>query len=53
MNASPRGRASITARITVIGDISVDLVMGPIDRWPDVGTETLMAQAQVMAEPQQ
>ena len=45
MNASPRKRASIT----VVGDISVDLVMGPIDRWPDVGTETLMARSELRA----
>jgi sugar/nucleoside kinase (ribokinase family) len=28
--------------LTIIGDVGVDVVLGPIDRWPAVGTETLM-----------
>ena len=28
--------------LTVIGDVGVDVVLGPIERWPAVGTETLM-----------
>lgn len=28
--------------LTVIGDVGVDVVLGPIDRWPAIGTETLM-----------
>jgi ribokinase len=28
--------------LTVIGDVGVDVVLGPIDRWPAIGTESLM-----------
>lgn len=28
--------------LTIIGDVGVDVVLGPIERWPAVGTETLM-----------
>jgi sugar/nucleoside kinase (ribokinase family) len=28
--------------LTVIGDVGVDVVLGPIERWPAVGTESLM-----------
>jgi len=28
--------------LTVIGDVGVDVVLGPIERWPAIGTETLM-----------
>ena len=36
-------------RITIIGDIGIDLVMGPIDQWPAVGTETLMDRSELRA----
>ena len=45
MNDAPSGSPTIT----VVGDISVDLVMGSIERWPDVGTETLMARSELRA----
>lgn len=45
MKADSPGQATIT----VVGDISVDLVMGSIDRWPDVGTETLMSRSEMRA----
>jgi sugar/nucleoside kinase (ribokinase family) len=28
--------------LTVIGDVGVDVVLGPIDSWPAIGTESLM-----------
>jgi len=35
------------ARLVVIGDVGVDLVMGPIGDWPRVGTEILMDKSEV------
>ncbi len=35
--------------ITVIGDIGIDLVMGPLDAWPEIGTETLMPRSEMRA----
>ena len=34
-------------RLLVIGDVGVDLVMGPIGDWPRVGTEILMDKSEV------
>ena len=31
--------------LTIIGDVGVDLVMGPLDGWPKIGTESLMNQS--------
>lgn len=28
--------------LTIIGDVGVDVVLGPIERWPAIGTESLM-----------
>lgn len=36
-------------RLTIIGDVSVDLVLGPISGWPQIGTETLMEQSELRA----
>jgi ribokinase len=36
-------------RLTIIGDVSVDLVLGPISSWPRIGTETLMDQSELRA----
>jgi ribokinase len=36
-------------RLTIIGDIGVDLVLGPISGWPQVGTETLMERSELRA----
>lgn len=33
--------------LTVIGDVGVDVVLGPIDHWPAVGTETLMDRSEL------
>ena len=33
--------------LTVIGDVGVDVVLGPIDRWPAVGTETVMERSEL------
>jgi ribokinase len=34
-------------RLVVIGDVGVDLVMGPIGEWPQVGTEILMDKSEL------
>lgn len=35
--------------LTVIGDVGVDIVLGPIDHWPSVGTEVLMDRSELRA----
>ena len=35
--------------LTVIGDVGVDLVLGPISGWPRVGTETLIERSELRA----
>ena len=37
------------AALTIIGDIGVDVVLGPIERWPAVGTESLMDRSEFRA----
>jgi len=34
-------------RLVIIGDVGVDLIMGPIGEWPRVGTEVLMDKSDV------
>jgi sugar/nucleoside kinase (ribokinase family) len=36
-------------RLTIIGDVGVDLVLGPLSSWPRVGTETLMERSELRA----
>src|ERR1700722_751939 len=36
-------------RLTIIGDIGVDLVLGPVSGWPQPGTETLMDRSELRA----
>jgi sugar/nucleoside kinase (ribokinase family) len=36
-------------RLTIIGDIGVDLVLGPLAAWPQAGTETLMERSELRA----
>jgi len=36
-------------RLIIIGDIGVDLVLGPISDWPPPGTETLMERSELRA----
>jgi ribokinase len=36
-------------RLTIIGDIGVDLVLGPLSGWPQVGTETVMERSELRA----
>jgi sugar/nucleoside kinase (ribokinase family) len=36
-------------RLTIIGDIGVDLVLGPLSSWPQAGTETLMERSELRA----
>jgi sugar/nucleoside kinase (ribokinase family) len=35
--------------LTIIGDVGIDLVMGPIDKWPTIGTESLMNRSELRA----
>jgi sugar/nucleoside kinase (ribokinase family) len=35
--------------LTIIGDVGVDVVLGPIERWPAVGTESLMDRSELRA----
>src|SRR5215470_10319087 len=36
-------------RLTIIGDVGVDLVLGPLSTWPRLGTETLMERSELRA----
>jgi ribokinase len=36
-------------RLTIIGDVGVDLVLGPLGEWPRVGTEVLMERSELRA----
>ena len=36
-------------RLTIIGDVGVDLVLGPISGWPRIGTETLVELSELRA----
>jgi ribokinase len=36
-------------RLIVIGDVGVDLVLGPIAEWPRIGTETLVERSELRA----
>jgi ribokinase len=36
-------------RLTIIGDVSADLVLGPLSEWPRVGTETLVERSELRA----
>jgi ribokinase len=33
--------------LTIIGDVGVDIVLGPVDHWPAVGTEALMDRSEL------
>ena len=35
--------------LVIIGDVGVDLVMGPVDGWPRLGTESVIDQSEVRA----
>jgi len=35
--------------LTIIGDVGVDLVLGPISGWPRIGTETLVERSELRA----
>ena len=36
-------------RLTIVGDVGVDLVLGPISEWPRAGTETLVERSELRA----
>lgn len=36
-------------RLAIIGDVGVDLIMGPISGWPQVGTESIMERSELRA----
>lgn len=44
--AAPRPRP---ARLSIVGDVSVDLVLGTLDGWPRVGTERLLPRSELRA----
>ena len=33
--------------LTIVGDVCVDVVMGPLDGWPEVGSETMMDEHEI------
>ncbi len=35
------------ARLTIIGDVGVDLVMGPVEGWPAIGTEVVVDRSEM------
>lgn len=35
--------------LAIIGDVAVDLVLGPVDGWPAIGTETIMRRSELRA----
>jgi sugar/nucleoside kinase (ribokinase family) len=35
--------------LTIIGDIGIDLILGPVDGWPAIGTEILMERSEMRA----
>lgn len=35
--------------LCIIGDVGVDLVMGPVDGWPRIGTETIVERSELRA----
>jgi ribokinase len=37
----------LAASLTIIGDVGIDVVLGPIDRWPRIGTESLMDRSEL------
>jgi sugar/nucleoside kinase (ribokinase family) len=49
MNYTPNPPFSAAPAITLIGDIGIDLVMGPLAGWPEIGTETLMPRSEMRA----
>jgi ribokinase len=36
-------------RLTLIGDVGIDLVLGPMAQWPRVGTETILERSELRA----
>jgi len=36
-------------RLIIVGDVGVDLVLGPISGWPRIGTETLVERSELRA----
>ena len=49
MNYTPTPPLPAAPAITLIGDIGIDLVMGPLAAWPEIGTETLMPCSEMRA----
>ena len=39
----------MTVPILVLGNVNVDLVMGPVDGWPAIGTEIEVERAEMRA----
>lgn len=42
-------RASLPPLLSIVGDVGVDLVLGSLAAWPDIGTELLMPRSELRA----
>jgi len=40
-------------QFSIIGDVSVDLVLGTLSRWPEIGTEQLLPRSELRAGQRQ
>ncbi len=50
LRTSPNGQPDATAPgLIVLGDIGIDMVMGPLPEWPRIGVETLMPRSDMRA----
>ncbi len=49
MNVRTFNLTKIPTKLTIIGDIGVDIVMGPLKSWPSIGTEILMERSEMRA----
>lgn len=49
MNFRPEIPLRAAPAVTILGDSGIDLVMGPLDQWPQPGTETLMPRSDMRA----
>src|SRR6516162_6912579 len=47
--AYSRPMGGMPQRLIVIGDVGVDLVLGPISGWPRIGTETVVERSELRA----
>jgi sugar/nucleoside kinase (ribokinase family) len=48
MNFSPLSPLPAPS-LTILGDVGIDIVMGPLDGWPEIGTESMMPRSEMRA----